>query len=63
MFDQDRRQHSKPIAEGVQVAHAVDPGMLETWHLNNQESCLRYPHMDQRLDLKAIAPQPPVAPR
>ena len=60
-FDQDGRQHAKAIAEGVQVAHPVDPGMLETRNFGDAESFLRYPHMDQRLDLEAVAPQPPVA--
>ena len=36
--------------------------MLETWNFSDAESFLRYPHMDQRLDLEAVAPQPPVAP-
>src|SRR5215468_7621421 len=62
-FDQDGREHAKAITEGVQVAHPVDPGMLETWHFKDAESFLRYSHMDQRLDLEAVAPQPPVAPR
>src|SRR5215471_7822058 len=61
-FDQDGRQHAKAIAEGVQVAYPVDPGMLETWHFSDTESFLRYPHMDQRLDLEAVAPQQSVAP-
>ena len=61
-LDQDGRQHAKPIAEGVQVAHPVDPGMLEAWHFSDAEPCLRHPHMDQRLDLEAVAPQPPVTP-
>ena len=61
-FDQDGRQHAKAIAEGVQVAHPVDPGMFETWNFSDAESLVRYPHMDQRLDLEAVAPQPPVAP-
>jgi hypothetical protein len=34
-FDQDGRQHAKAIAEGVQVAHPVDPGMLETWNFSD----------------------------
>jgi hypothetical protein len=61
-FDHDGRQHAKAIAEGVQVAHPVDPGMLETWNFSDAEPFLCYPHMDQRLDLEAVAPQPPVAP-
>jgi hypothetical protein len=61
-FDEDGRQHAKAIAEGVQVAHPVDPGMLETWDFGDAESFLRHPHMDQRLDLEAVAPQKPVAP-
>ena len=61
-FGQDGRQHAKAIAEGVQVAHPVDPGMLETWNFSDAESFLRYPHMDQRLDLEAVAPQPTVTP-
>ena len=60
-FHQDGRQHAKAIAEGVQVAHAVDPGMLEAWNFSDAQSFLRYPHMDQRLDLEAVAPQSPVA--
>ena len=60
-FDQDGRQHAKAVAESVQVAHPVDPGMLETRHLSDAESFRRYPHMDQGLDLEAVAPQPPVA--
>jgi hypothetical protein len=60
-FDQDGRQHAKAVAEGVQVAHPMDPGMLETRNLGDAESFRRYPHMDQRLDLEAVAPQPPVA--
>ena len=60
-FDQDGRQHAKAIAEGVQIAHPVDPGMLETWNFNDAESFLRHPHMDERLDLEAVAPQPSVA--
>src|SRR6516165_7572071 len=54
-FDQDGRQHPKAIAEGVQVARPVDPGMLETWNFSDAESFRRYPHMDQRLDLEAVA--------
>jgi hypothetical protein len=61
-FDHDGRQHSKAIAEGVQVAHPVNPRMLETWNFSDAESLLCYPHMDQGLDLEAVAPQPPVAP-
>ena len=61
-FDQDGRQHAKAIAERVQVAHPVDPGMLETWNFSDAESLRRYPHMDQRLDLEAVTPQPTVAP-
>jgi len=60
-FGQDGRQHAKAIAEGIQVAHPVDPGMLETWNFSDAESFRRDPHMDQRLDLEAVAPQPPVA--
>src|SRR5487761_740172 len=60
-FDQDGPQHAQPVTEGVQIAHPVDPGMLETWNLDDLESCLRYPHMDQCLDLEAVAPQPSVA--
>ena len=60
-FDQDRRQHPKAIAEGVQVAHPVDPGMLEARNLSDAEPFLRDPHMDQRLDLEAVAPQQPIA--
>ena len=62
VFDQDSRQHAKAIAKSVQVAHPVDPGMFETRNLGDTEPFVRYPHMDQRLDLEAIAPQPPVAP-
>jgi hypothetical protein len=62
-FDQDGGQHPKAIAEGVQVAHPVDPGMLETWNFSDPESFLRHPHVDQCLDLEAVTPQPPVAPR
>jgi hypothetical protein len=61
-FDHDGRQHAKAIAEGVQVAHPVDPGMLKTWNFSDAESFLCYPHVDQRLDLEAVAPQPPIAP-
>jgi hypothetical protein len=61
-FDQDDPQHAKAITERVQVAHPVNPGMLETRNLRDEQSFLRHPHMDQRLDLEAIAPQPPVAP-
>ena len=60
-FDQDDRQHAQAIAEGVQVAHPVDPGMLEARDFSDAESLRRDPHVDQRLDLKAVAPQPPVA--
>jgi hypothetical protein len=60
-FDQDGRQHAKAIAEGVQIAHPVDPGMLVTWNFSDAEPFLRYPHMDQCLDLEAVAPQQPVA--
>ena len=60
-FDQDGRQHAKAVAEGIQVARPVDPGMFETWNFNDAESFLRDPHMDQRLDLEAVTPQPPVA--
>src|ERR1700716_4716838 len=34
-FDQDDRQHAKAVAEGVQVAHPVDPGMLEARNLSD----------------------------
>jgi hypothetical protein len=61
-FDQDGRQHAKAIAEGVQVAYPVDPGILVTRNFGDAESFLRYPHMDQCLDLEAVAPQPPVSP-
>jgi hypothetical protein len=61
-FGQDGRQHSKAIAEGVQVARPVDPGMFETRNFSDTESFRRYPHMDKRLDLETVAPQPPVAP-
>ena len=37
-------------------------GCFETRNLSDEEPCLRYPHVDQRLDLEAVAPQPPVAP-
>jgi hypothetical protein len=62
-LDQDGRQHAKTIAKGVQVAHPVDPGMLETWNFSHAEPFFRCPYMDQRLDLEAVAPQPPVTPR
>src|SRR5262245_60537330 len=61
-FDQNGRQHAKAIAEGVQVAHPVDPGMLEAGNFSDAEAFLRYPHMDQRLDLEAVTPQHPVTP-
>ena len=61
-FGQDGREHAEPVTEGVQVAHPVDPGMFETRDLNDLEPCLRYPQVDQRLYLEAVAPQPPVAP-
>jgi hypothetical protein len=60
-LDQDGRQNAKTIAKGIQVAHSVNPGMLETWNFSDAESCLRDSHVDQRLDLEAVAPQPPVA--
>ena len=60
-LDQDGRQHAQAIAEGVEVARPVDPGMLEAWHFSDAEALLRYPHVDQRLDLEPVAPQPPVA--
>ena len=60
-FDQDDRQHAQAIAEGVQVAHPVDPGMLEARDFGDAESLCRDPHVDQRLDLEAVSPQPPVA--
>ena len=59
-FDHDGRQHAKAVAEGVQVAHPVDPGVLETRNLSDTEPFFGHPHMDQRLDLEAVAPQPPV---
>ena len=59
-FDQDGRQHAKTITEGVQVARPVDPGMFETRNFTDAESPLRDPHMDQCLDLEAVAPQQPV---
>ena len=55
-FGHDGRQHAKAIAEGVQVAHPVDPGVLETWNFNDAEPFRGYPQMDQRLDLEAVAP-------
>jgi hypothetical protein len=61
-LDQDDAQYPEAIAESVQVAHPVEPGMLEARNLRDEESTLRNPHMDQRLDLEAVAPQPPVAP-
>jgi hypothetical protein len=36
--------------------------VLETRNLSDTESLFGYPHMDQRLDLEAVAPQPPVTP-
>src|SRR5215475_10814446 len=35
--------------------------MLETRDFGDVEAFLRHPHVDQRLDLEAVAPQPPVA--
>ena len=61
-FDQDGCQHAKAIAEGVQVARPVNPGMLETWDFRNAKIFLSHAHMDQRLDLEAVTPQQPVAP-
>ena len=61
-FDQDGRQHAKPITECVKVAHPVDPGMLEAGNFSDAKAFLRYAHMDQRLDLEAVTPQPPVTP-
>lgn len=61
-FDQNGLQHAKTIAEGVQVAHPVDPGMLEAGNFSDAEAFLRYPHMDQRLDLEAVTPQHPIPP-
>jgi hypothetical protein len=61
VLDQDGRQHAKAITDGVQVAHPVNPGMFEAGDFGDGQSFLRYPHMDQRLDLETIAPQPPVA--
>ena len=58
----DGRQHAKAIAEGIKVAHPVDPGMLEAWNFSYTEAFLRYPHMDQRLDLEAVTPQHPITP-
>jgi hypothetical protein len=55
-FDHYGRQHAKAIAESVQVAHPVDPGMLETWNFIDPESLARYPYKDQRLDLEPVAP-------
>src|SRR5262245_50364317 len=62
-FNQDCREHAKPVTEGVKVAHPVDPGMLEAWNFSDAEPFLRYSHMDQCLDLEAVAPQQPVTPR
>ena len=61
-FGHDGGQHAKAIAEGVQVAHPVDPGMLETWNFSHAEPFFRCPNVDQRLDLEAVAPQQPVTP-
>jgi hypothetical protein len=61
VLDQDGRDHAKAVAEGVQVAHPVDPGMLEAGDFCDGKSFLRDPHMYQRLDLETIAPQPSVA--
>jgi hypothetical protein len=60
-LNQDGGQHAKPVAEGVKVADPVDPGIFETGNLGNAESFLRDAHVDQRLDLEAVAPQHPVA--
>ena len=45
-FDQDGCQHAKAIAEGIQVARPVNPGMFETGNLSDAESFPGDPHMD-----------------
>ena len=58
---QDRTQHTPAVPDGVQVADAVDPGMLVARDLGHPQPGLRDADVDQGLDLESVAPQPGAA--
>lgn len=59
-FDHDGCQHAKAIAESVEVAYTMDPGMLKAGNFRDAQALLRHSHMNQCLDLEAVAPQHPI---
>ena len=54
-------QYTQTVAESVQIAHSVDPGMLETGNFSGNEPCLDDANVDQGLHLEAITHGHPVA--
>jgi hypothetical protein len=62
-FGNDSPQHTTTIAERVKVTNSVNSSVLKAWDLSDDEPCLGDADMNERLDLKAVAPKPPVTGR
>jgi hypothetical protein len=54
---QDGTEHADPITECAQVADAIHPGAFETRNLSDGKTRCRDTDVNERLDLKAIAPE------
>ena len=57
-FMDDGAEHAQAVAVRVEVAHAVDPGVLKAGDLGNSQPGGCDADVDQGFYLKAITPQP-----
>src|SRR6185437_10661151 len=55
-FARDGPQHAKAVADGVEVAFAVQARALEARHLGHAQAGPGHADVDDRLDLEAVAP-------
>ena len=53
---QNGTEHAGPITKCAEVADAINPGAFETRNLRYSKARCRDTDIDERLDLKAIAP-------
>jgi hypothetical protein len=56
---QDGAEHTDPVTECAQVTDAVNPAAFEAGNLSDGKARRRDTHVDERLNLKAIAPEAP----
>ena len=58
MLIEDGAQYAQTVAEGVEVAHTVDPPVLEAGDFGDNQPCGCDAEVDQGFYLEAVTPQP-----